>query len=415
MTPATMAGPKGRMELGMVLIALGLILTLGQARVLDLEGLGRFWPLFLIGIGIVKLRQPLEDGQRAVGVALLFAGGFFQVIGLLTWGRAWPLALVFVGGLLMWQAVDRPGAPPLPQPSSPFISELALMGGSKRSLRIPRSPGRLHHRGDGGRGAGPAEVQDGRLRRHPRRGGRLGRDRPQGPGRLEGRGTRGAAHGRVRGQDAGARGIGQGAPARRARLRDHGWRRRSATEVHPILLDGRGGSRPTPRPRCPWPRHDRAAHARSAPRFRPWPAVGLAVPLAAASLWSFSFPSRYVCRALPVREAPAVAPRWPPTASGALFTGSAWVYLGAGLARFAASYRPESRPPRALSGAGAEPARRSERSSTSGRRFPALHAARRGGHAAGRAAVPGADRARARSGAARAARPRCIPISSSTA
>lgn len=137
MTPATMAGPKGRMELGMVLIALGLILTLGQARVFDLEGLGRFWPLFLIGIGIVKFRQPIEDGQRAIGAALLFAGGFFQVIGLLTWGRAWPLALVFVGGLLMWRAADRPGAPPLPQPSSPFISELALMGGSKRSLRIP--------------------------------------------------------------------------------------------------------------------------------------------------------------------------------------------------------------------------------------------------------------------------------------
>lgn len=133
----TMVGPKGRMELGMVLIALGLILTLGQAGVVNLEGLGRFWPLFLIGIGIVKVRQPIEDGQRAVGAALLFAGGFFQVISVLSWGRAWPLALVFMGGLLLWQAGDRPGASPPTAPlSSPFISELALMGGSKRSLRI---------------------------------------------------------------------------------------------------------------------------------------------------------------------------------------------------------------------------------------------------------------------------------------
>lgn len=137
MTPTTMAGPKGRMELGMVLIALGLVLALGQARILDLEGLGRFWPLLLIGIGIVKFRQPIEDGQRAVGAALLFAGGFFQVLSVLSWGRVWPLALVFLGGLLMWRAAARPGAPPPPLPATPFISELALMGGSKRSLRIP--------------------------------------------------------------------------------------------------------------------------------------------------------------------------------------------------------------------------------------------------------------------------------------
>jgi LiaF transmembrane domain len=137
MNPTTLTGPKGRLELGMVLIALGLFLTLGQARVLDLDGLGRFWPLFLIGIGLVKFRQPIEDGQRAVGAALLFAGGFFQVMTVLSWWRAWPLALVFVGGLLMWQAAARPGAPPPPAPSSPFISELALMGGSKRSLHIP--------------------------------------------------------------------------------------------------------------------------------------------------------------------------------------------------------------------------------------------------------------------------------------
>jgi hypothetical protein len=130
------SGPKGRLALGMVLIVMGLLLTLEQAGILNVEGIGRFWPLFLIGIGYVKVRQPLEDGQRAIGMALLAGGGLFQLISVLSWGRAWPLALVAAGGLLLWQAVERPPAPAAAPPLSPYVSELALLGGLKRSLRV---------------------------------------------------------------------------------------------------------------------------------------------------------------------------------------------------------------------------------------------------------------------------------------
>jgi hypothetical protein len=118
------------------LIVLGIVLTLGQAGLFHLEGLGRFWPLLLIGVGMVKVRQPLEDGQRAVGVALLFAGGLLLLINILSWGRAWPLLFVLVGALLLWQALQKPGlAEPAPSESS-YLSELALMGGAKRSPRM---------------------------------------------------------------------------------------------------------------------------------------------------------------------------------------------------------------------------------------------------------------------------------------
>jgi hypothetical protein len=135
--PPAELGPKGRLTLGLILVGLGLVLTLDQARVLNLEGLGRFWPLFLIGIGFVKVRQPLEDGQRALGVALLFVGGFLQLMSILSWGRAWPLLFILMGGLLLWQAIDgRPSPAPAP-PASPFVSELALLGATKKSLRLP--------------------------------------------------------------------------------------------------------------------------------------------------------------------------------------------------------------------------------------------------------------------------------------
>jgi LiaF transmembrane domain len=132
----TAEGPKGRLAIGLVFIAVGLVLTFDQAGVLNLDGFGRFWPLLLIGIGIVKVRQPIEDGQRAVGTALLLVGGLFQVLSVLSWGRAWPLVLVAAGGLLLWQAIDRPRPPDSAPSSSPVVSELVLLGGSKRMLRV---------------------------------------------------------------------------------------------------------------------------------------------------------------------------------------------------------------------------------------------------------------------------------------
>jgi hypothetical protein len=137
MSAVPLKGPKGRLAIGMILIVLGLLMSLAQAGILNVEGAGRFWPLLPIGIGLVKVRQPLADGQRAVGVALLAAGGLFQLISVLSWGRAWPLALVFAGGLLLWQAVERPPAPEPAPHASPYVSELALMGGLKRRLRVP--------------------------------------------------------------------------------------------------------------------------------------------------------------------------------------------------------------------------------------------------------------------------------------
>lgn len=136
MTTETSAGPRGRMTVGIVFIALGLTLTLAEAGVLNVDGIGRFWPLLIIGIGIVKVRQPMEDGQRALGAALLLVGGLFQVLAVVSWGRAWPLMLVGAGGLLLWQAIERPRAAE-PAPKSSYLSELVLLGGTKRALRIP--------------------------------------------------------------------------------------------------------------------------------------------------------------------------------------------------------------------------------------------------------------------------------------
>ncbi|HZM49339.1 MAG TPA: DUF5668 domain-containing protein, partial [Vicinamibacteria bacterium] len=99
---------RNRTSLGLVLIIVGLVLALDSAGVLRTDGLGRWWPLVLLGVGAVKVRQPREDGQRAAGVAFLMLGGLFLFTSILSVRSAWPLLMVLFGTFLLWQGVDGP-------------------------------------------------------------------------------------------------------------------------------------------------------------------------------------------------------------------------------------------------------------------------------------------------------------------
>lgn len=129
---------SNRKTLGIVLMAIGVILTLDHAGLLNLGGLLRWWPLFLVGAGVVKLRQPVEDGQRATGIALLFLGGLFLLGSILSMPNGWPLILVGVGAFLLWKGFEKPRDPAEP-PSrdSAVLSDVAFIGHVKRSVSVP--------------------------------------------------------------------------------------------------------------------------------------------------------------------------------------------------------------------------------------------------------------------------------------
>ena len=124
---------RNRTSLGLVLIAVGLVLTLDNAGILRTDGVGRWWPLLLIGVGIVKVRQPREDGQRAAGVAFLMLGSLFLFTSILAVRSAWPLVLVAFGVFLFWQGVEGPPREAPPITDSPYVSDMALIGYLKRS------------------------------------------------------------------------------------------------------------------------------------------------------------------------------------------------------------------------------------------------------------------------------------------
>jgi hypothetical protein len=125
--------PSGPMTLGVVMILIGLVLTLDNAGIFAIHGLGRWWPLFVIGIGLVKVRQPIEEGQRAAGTALLSVGILLQLVSVLSLVKGWPLIMVAVGGLLLWRAAEN-GVEAKAILASPFVSCMALAGFQKPSL-----------------------------------------------------------------------------------------------------------------------------------------------------------------------------------------------------------------------------------------------------------------------------------------
>jgi Cell wall-active antibiotics response 4TMS YvqF/Domain of unknown function (DUF5668) len=126
---------RNRTSLGLVLVIAGLLLALDSAGVLRTDGLGRWWPLLLIGVGLVKVRQPREDGQRAAGVAFLMLGGLFLFTTVLAIGAAWPLLMVAFGTFLIWQGAEGPVAETIKVSDSPYLSEMVLIGVVKRGHR----------------------------------------------------------------------------------------------------------------------------------------------------------------------------------------------------------------------------------------------------------------------------------------
>ncbi|MBI3450258.1 MAG: hypothetical protein HY049_15255 [Acidobacteria bacterium] len=106
-----------RAVLGLVIMAIGVLLTLGNLGILEIGSLWHFWPMSLVAVGLAKVIQPAGYPGRGFGVALLLAGVWLQLsyFGILPFRVRyfWPLILIFFGGLMIWRGVvsTRPVPP----------------------------------------------------------------------------------------------------------------------------------------------------------------------------------------------------------------------------------------------------------------------------------------------------------------
>ena len=92
---------------GAIILAIGTIFLLNNLGIVRAGHFFRFWPLFLIFAGLVKLANP---SRRAWGVILLFFGVLLQLnqlgIGHFSWSEMWPVALIAAGAMAMWSALQ---------------------------------------------------------------------------------------------------------------------------------------------------------------------------------------------------------------------------------------------------------------------------------------------------------------------
>ncbi|HEY7390602.1 MAG TPA: DUF5668 domain-containing protein [Bryobacteraceae bacterium] len=125
---------------GAVLLLVGIILLLDRLGIVPLSEIVRFWPVLLVAGGTVLLVQVASLVGRTIGGVLLAAGlllqasnlGFLRIRGEVFW----PLVLIGAGVILLGRAIEernRPPAPPKlePPPGRPDFSDRFWSGAEK--------------------------------------------------------------------------------------------------------------------------------------------------------------------------------------------------------------------------------------------------------------------------------------------
>jgi predicted membrane protein len=97
----------GKLLFGLLVLALGLILTLDNIGVINSGDYLRYWPVILIVIGLAKLLQP--SGGKIFGAFLAIFGTLLLLksLGYIAWSiwALWPIILVLLGLSIIWQAL----------------------------------------------------------------------------------------------------------------------------------------------------------------------------------------------------------------------------------------------------------------------------------------------------------------------
>ena len=85
-------GGSGNLIFGLILVVVGSALLLDRFDAIPFGGIGQFWPMILVAIGIGQLVRP-DSGRRSIFLLLMGVWLQISVLGLwgLDFGESWPL------------------------------------------------------------------------------------------------------------------------------------------------------------------------------------------------------------------------------------------------------------------------------------------------------------------------------------
>ncbi|MEO8432430.1 MAG: DUF5668 domain-containing protein [Acidobacteriota bacterium] len=147
---STAASPRvtGRIVAGGILILLGLLFTLDNFGLVRAGDVFHYWPLFIVGFGLLKISQSRAREQRVAGYVITAVGFLLlaRTLRLLPFGlrQLWPVVLLLVGALLVWESLRGRGARTDggsgiaardESVAGSTLNEFAFMGGGDRVVR----------------------------------------------------------------------------------------------------------------------------------------------------------------------------------------------------------------------------------------------------------------------------------------
>lgn len=151
---STAASPRvtGRIVAGGILILLGLLFTLDNFGLVQAGDVFHYWPLFIVGFGLLKISQSRAREQRVAGYVITGVGLLLlaRTLRLLPFGlrQLWPVVLLAVGALLVWESIrgrgrgrgsrteDASGIASRDESvAGSTLNEFAFMGGGDRVVR----------------------------------------------------------------------------------------------------------------------------------------------------------------------------------------------------------------------------------------------------------------------------------------
>lgn len=126
----------GRMFVGAVLVAVGILFLLDANGVLDAGGsIASWWPVAVIGLGLFHV---LDRRRIAPGSLMLIGAGTFllaittDVFGTDTWDVVWPVALIAAGG---WLALGWGRRSVRKMPSLDAVDGMAVLSSARVATR----------------------------------------------------------------------------------------------------------------------------------------------------------------------------------------------------------------------------------------------------------------------------------------
>jgi hypothetical protein len=127
-----------RLILGVAAILLGLLLGLDNLGLVDASRATPYWPVLLIGLGLLRIVFPATGAGIGSGVGWILAGGalLLSSLGHVSLWQLWPFALVLIGGRIVFCALLRERSGPVgPADPSSHLGIFAFLGGVERTVR----------------------------------------------------------------------------------------------------------------------------------------------------------------------------------------------------------------------------------------------------------------------------------------